>query len=1315
MAAYVADGEVERRGAPPRPTTATGGVARASTREGGAISTRRPGSAPSSAGASPIKGIARRVHPSALASPVRATAAGAAASKKADDERRREEGRRSMRERASAERAERQGGREPAKVVKAKVVTRHAPPSAAQSHAVTALWDKIAGACEGVSVALDECARAMVEPDPNRGTPGFGASNAGSSSGGPTHVSGTTRRKNASRASLKLREARSTFNGFAAGFDELRRHSAALAAALHRSETSGATVTEQLASTAGYAEETTNRLRKTAREKEVAEMTLREAKSALSDALSRIEVLEKERRDVDGYEARLEEADYARANFAKALERAEKAESSAARHKEGVAKLTADNMVFLMRLKETETEIAALRKETADARIELEAKRGAWFDRARKDVERVVQRAIKRAEEADAALEAEFGRQEQKAEEYAAELAKIDDVRAENELLAMAAAKAQKAAEHALMEKVKIHEELQRWKTKEFDATSSAKASTTAAAEAYESAGVLRKELAETKAELEGMRSFVDAARAEAEAKTRALANQQAVNAGVMRMKNAMEWRVLEMQAALEKAGAAAPPPTTQPPADLRASSTNLGWAGVGLPPTPASVPVPPVAPPTNAAVHPTPSNAGNEIRTIPGFELSPLPQSDLKDATPRLAAGFDDEQTADKVVHRSAPAPSSSSSDAASFARFRAMFPDLQTPEEMDDLAALDALDVAGAPALATDAKLSGDATPPPKKVSRKRKESLAQTTDPSRQTGGPASTAAPLIAKGARGNYASYGATAPFGGFSEVSGPQSPTRGPEVRQTKKSAAAAAANRAMYASVESVKSLADDEARARAIDAAKAARSTPPASPTKATPAADEKAEAEFDDFLREIDEDAPGSDHPYQPLASESSDGEASDRVLRAPPNPWAGDPRAAEGAAASPGPDFPHLGAMTLGMTSTRSPEKRSPKTSPAKGVPNAKDPRPPSSAATRAGASFKASMAAAAAAAAAGSVKDSEPAAGGHGGPSDDEISADALEEELRRNARNDEEILRAFQASARADEQRAAAEAANKANDRKQKRGGIRAEFLGDEDDDDDGHEIVGEDVFERAAARAMANKEETGSPVRRAPPEQASSESAFDGPGWIGAGADSSSLGGFGAFGARSNSAHTSVLAVDGSSDEEQERERVAAGRPARVPAFDDDDDDTSDPDSTDADSIYDVFKAAAGPGPTGPTEPTGPAAARREATLSRFASASNPGLDEEHAAAMERLMATGVGRGRGRDAARGLAAAADDDDVDLPGSTGAAGGGTGFTFSNALPGGGRVAGPLENNTGTSVDRPATARGRSRGGVSFSNALPQIR
>ena len=148
MAAYVADGEVERRAPPPRPTTATGG-----SRGGLGAFAHRPGSAPSSAGASPIKGAhaARRVHPSALASPVRATAAGAAASKKANDQRRREEGRRSINERTASTRAG----------VKAKVVTRHAPPTQAQSHAVTTLWDKISGACDNVTQALEECAKVL--------------------------------------------------------------------------------------------------------------------------------------------------------------------------------------------------------------------------------------------------------------------------------------------------------------------------------------------------------------------------------------------------------------------------------------------------------------------------------------------------------------------------------------------------------------------------------------------------------------------------------------------------------------------------------------------------------------------------------------------------------------------------------------------------------------------------------------------------------------------------------------------------------------------------------------------------------------------------------------------------------------------------------------------------------------------------------------------------------------------------------------------------------------------------------------------------
>ena len=47
------------------------------------------------------------------------------------------------------------------------------------------------------------------------------------------------------------------------------------------------------------------------------------------------------------------------------MERGDRAEDSAKRHKEAVAKLTADNMVFLMRLKESEAELITMRSEAA--------------------------------------------------------------------------------------------------------------------------------------------------------------------------------------------------------------------------------------------------------------------------------------------------------------------------------------------------------------------------------------------------------------------------------------------------------------------------------------------------------------------------------------------------------------------------------------------------------------------------------------------------------------------------------------------------------------------------------------------------------------------------------------------------------------------------------------------------------------------------------------------------------------------------------------------------------------------------------------
>jgi hypothetical protein len=892
----------------------------------------------------------------------------------------------------------------------------------------------------------------------------------------------------------------------------------------------------------------------------------------------------------------------------------------------------------------------------------------------------------------------------------------------------MAAAKAQKAAESALMEKVKIYEELQRWKTKEFDASSSAKASTTAAAEAYESAGVLRKELNETKAELAGARSFVDAARAEVDAKTTALANQQAVNAGVMKMKNAMEWRVLEMQTALEQRGIAPPPPSAPPP---NSSTSSIGpssiseWTagattvsktvGGTLPPTPATVP-------PHQTTGGASSNAGNEIRTIPGFELSPLPASDLKptpapislvtpqnasygsaehshsaakefvmdalNESPHSTAAFFGLSSPGKEIPKISPP--TMESNAANFAHFRAMFPDLQG-EGLEDIEGLDTLDVSGAPSLRSDAKLAGDSTPPVKR--RNKRRAAADAND--------ASTAAPLIARGT--TKQSYGATSPAAGELKTLGsgtsPKKPPAGPgpEVRQTKKSAAAAAANRAVYASVDSVKASLvndDDVLRARAIHAARE-RSTPPiGSPARVPPpSTDQKAKEEFDAFLREVEDDSV-HDHPYQPLRSSESDvtsegGTSLESAqIRPPPNPWLNDPRDAEGAAGgSPGREFPPLGAMTLGGGGG-SPSRRSPsRKSPAKRTPAVGELATAPSMAAKGGASFKASMAAAAAAAA-GSVVDSANVL--KDSPDADDDLLDAFSDDVDNGA-----ILRMFQAGALdnddAKRETAAARAMESAANANVS--GFRAEFFGETTDDDDGHELVAEDVFERAAARALAKRGEGGGQEgTRINPNP--NPTPFDGPGWIGAD---------GPGPARSNSfasARTSLLAVDGSSDEDEERARVASGVPMRAVAFDDSE---SDPDSTDADSIYDVFK---NPGASGyvPTAGT-----QRRPKLSRFASSSNgQGLDEEHAAAMDRLMASG---GRTNDDVGRLNAGGAGDD--LPRGDDSRDGG-GFTFSNALPGSGRV--PVPDNTGTSADRPATARGRSRGGgVSFSNALPSIR
>ena len=220
----------------------------------------------------------------------------------------------------------------------------------------------------------------------------------------------------------------------------------------------------------------------------------------------------------------------------------------------------------------------------------------------------------------------------------------------------------------------------------------------------------------------------------------------------------------LEMQAALEKAGARRPP--------RRPRCLRMG----GLPPTPAFRP--PARPPnpfTRRRERRERDSNHPGLRAVAAAPVRPQRRDPVRRRLPT-----DRQVVRRRRRRRRRRTP-----------RARALPRDVPRPSNPEDGRPRGVGRVGGRPG-AGHSKL-GRCYPPPK--TRESKETQRTDPDPSRTDPSAASTAAPLRG-GARGNYASYGATEPFGGFSEGRAPVS-DEGPEVRQTK-SPPQAAANRAM-------------------------------------------------------------------------------------------------------------------------------------------------------------------------------------------------------------------------------------------------------------------------------------------------------------------------------------------------------------------------------------------------------------------------------------------------------------------------------------------------------------------------------------
>ena len=66
---------------------------------------------------------------------------------------------------------------------------------------------------------------------------------------------------------------------------------------------------------------------------------------------------------------------------------AAKAKAVAERHQEMVASLTADNLVFLMRLKRCEGDLGSAVQERDELRLAVEEQRGPWFEEVANSVD----------------------------------------------------------------------------------------------------------------------------------------------------------------------------------------------------------------------------------------------------------------------------------------------------------------------------------------------------------------------------------------------------------------------------------------------------------------------------------------------------------------------------------------------------------------------------------------------------------------------------------------------------------------------------------------------------------------------------------------------------------------------------------------------------------------------------------------------------------------------------------------------------------------------------------------------------------------
>ncbi|GAQ85292.1 hypothetical protein KFL_002280060 [Klebsormidium nitens] len=239
---------------------------------------------------------------------------------------------------------------------------------------------------------------------------------------------------------------------------------------------------------------------------------------------------------------------------------AEDAADTAGRYKEAVARLTADNMIFLMKLRTAEAQLSAADKERTELRTVVEMKQGEWLDRARAQVEERVKESLRKAEQSEKQLQRARAEAAEEARQAAVDLARVKaDLDLERE-------RRRECSDELEDTKVRLAGAEERLRFLDAQSTQDQLARQDAQAETRvlrAEVDSLRRHVAALEEQLEGSRSEVQRLTntvasqveevrklsGEVETLAASLTKQQAVNEGVMKKKEQVEWQLLELQA----------------------------------------------------------------------------------------------------------------------------------------------------------------------------------------------------------------------------------------------------------------------------------------------------------------------------------------------------------------------------------------------------------------------------------------------------------------------------------------------------------------------------------------------------------------------------------------------------------------------------------------------------------------------------------------------------------------------------------------------------------------------------------------------